>query len=128
LAFFLAIDKLFAARRRPVLQFIMIDQVTRPYFPDDRFSQIVELPAPEGQDAAPAGADDAPQIIICEKANAQVPIYQGAIVLLGVPGWHGAGRLAGARIGGAVCLPWALKLAAQTARRSRGPGERGWHA
>jgi hypothetical protein len=103
LAFFLSIHKLFAARRRPVLQFIMIDQVTRPYFPDDRFAQVVQLPAAEGQDAPAAGrrlsdeaakvrqifdvlfkagaAEDAPQIIICEKANAGDPAYQDAIVL-----------------------------------------------
>jgi hypothetical protein len=100
LAFFLAIHRLFAARRRPVLQFLMIDQVTRPYFPDDRFSQIVELPASAGQDAPPGGrrlsdeaakvtrifdllfnAEDAPQMIICEKANARDPVYQSAIVV-----------------------------------------------
>jgi hypothetical protein len=104
LAFFLAIQKLFSIRNRPVLQFIILDQVTRPYFPDTEFAEIVELPSQNARsDDAPqqrrlsdeaakvrrifdllfkqARSPHAPQIIICEKANFhRDPDYQAAIV------------------------------------------------
>jgi hypothetical protein len=104
LAFFLSIQKLFAARNRPVLQFIILDQVTRPYFPDDQYTQIVELTSQgEAPDEVPparqlsdevgkvkrifdmlfreSAMPNAPQIIICEKANfRRDPTYQAAIV------------------------------------------------
>ena len=103
LAFFLAIQKLFSMRNRPVPHFIVLDQVTRPYFPDTEFAEIVDLPSQDGLGDAPqdrrlsdeaakvrkiltvlfkqANAPHAPQIIICEKANfRRDPDYQEAIV------------------------------------------------
>ncbi len=103
LAFFLSIQKLFAERRRPVLQFIILDQVTRPYFPDTDYKQIVDLttsPQTAGQSSTPKLSDErakvkkiiamlfeaaatpnAPQIIICEKATFRDdPAYTKAIV------------------------------------------------
>ena len=104
LAFFLAIQKLFSIRNGPVLNFIILDQVTRPYFPDTDYKEIVDLPSPEltSDDAPPqrqlsdeagkvrrilallfkwASEPHAPQIIICEKANfRRDPNYQAAIV------------------------------------------------
>jgi Protein of unknown function (DUF3732) len=103
LAFFLAVQKLFSIRNRPVLHFIILDQVTRPYFPDTDYTEIVDLPSPEiGPDAPQqrrlsdeaakvrrilallfkqARLPHAPQVIICEKANfRRDPDYQAAIV------------------------------------------------
>lgn len=102
LAFFLSIQKLFSVRKRPVLNFIILDQVTRPYFPDTDFEEVVELPSSDSEESAPdrrlsdeagkvrsiltvlfqrALEPHAPQIIICEKANfRRDPQYQEAIV------------------------------------------------
>jgi hypothetical protein len=48
LALFLSIQKLFAERHRPVLRFIILDQVTRPYFPDTDYKQVVDLTGSAG--------------------------------------------------------------------------------
>lgn len=103
IAFFLSIQKLFAERRKPVLQFVILDQVTRPYFPDTDFKQIVDLtssaevPAASssptlsderakvkrivGMLFAEAAMPNAPQVIICEKATFRDdPAYTNAIV------------------------------------------------
>lgn len=103
LAFFLSIQKLFAERHRPVLRFIVLDQVTRPYFPDTDYKQVVDLTSADAESKPvqepklsderakvrkifdklfkEAALPNAPQIIICEKATFRDnPVYTDAIM------------------------------------------------